>query len=381
MTAAQMSLQQAFGATNVIENHPVVDNPQVSVIIPSFNCLIYLPKAIKSVQEQQVSDLEILIIDDGSSDDTWQYLKLAKHCDGRIKPIKLAGVGVARARNQGLKLAQGQYIAFLDADDYWLAGKLSRQLDFHDQQPQATLSFCNYRHVKENNADAGDCFSYWPSFAKRLGKYQGDVYQLLNKQGIGTIFAENVIGTSGVMLNRKALGRDVYFDETLLSAEDWDFWLRAALRGPIGFTTSIDMAYFMRPGSETSRVKLRLKYMQVIMWRYVKPVLQRSPAALLQSVSRLLVGYAEYYRCDRNHPLKPCVCHFLAFLLSPSRRLFKAMLADLRYFLSKMFFYPCGFTSSTAMLRCWPSVTKNRKPHGGTVTRRSAEEEKTKSKE
>ncbi len=337
MNENQALMNKQFGTDSVLDLHPGGDSPMVSIIIPTYNCLEFLPTALKSIQQQQVDEIEILVIDDGSTDETWQYLELACSCDKRIRPLRLAGVGVAKARNQGLRMAKSPYIALLDADDYWLENKLAKQLTFHYRNPQATLSFCNYLFFNQNDDDLGDCFGYWPRFTNmidRLSSADNTDYVLMDSQGAGAIFAENMVGTSGVMFSQQALGQPLFFDETLKSAEDWDFWLKAALIGPVGFTASVDMAYLMRPGSESSRVHQRLEFMKVIMKRYYKPVIKRSPMAIPYSVSRLLTGYAEYYRTQRQIDwyllFHPVVCHTVAFLLSPSRRAFKALLADIK---------------------------------------------------
>ena len=343
MTDLELLIQKNFSNQMLIDNHHYVEKPEISIIIPTYNCLEYLPQAIKSIQKQHVESIEILILDDGSTDKTWHYLSLAAKCDLRIKPIRLTGSGVAKARNYGLKKATGQYIAFLDADDYWLPRKLLKQINFHKSQPSVTLSFCNYLHFNEKNEDLGNCFGYWPRFKKHLNESNSNGYSKLDLVGTATIFAENVIGTSGVMLNKKALNEELYFDEALESAEDWDFWLKASLLGPIGFTNSVDLAYLMRPGSETSNVQLRLNYMQKIMQRYSKEVLKINPLAFLQCLSRLFTGYAEYHRISthqRNSLLirlsksvKPCLYHLIAFALSPSWRLLKAALSDVKTFI------------------------------------------------
>lgn len=336
LNKAQRNLACRFGWNNRLQHHWAILNPQVSVIIPSYNCLEYLPRALRSVQMQNVKDIEVIVLDDGSKDNSWEYLQLAASCDRRIKPTKLSGVGVARARNVGLNLAKGTYIAFLDADDHWGPGKLQRQLAFHQSNPQATLSFSNYLHFTPTEQSLGDCFTYWPKFSRFYTKYQCNQingYKLLGRQGLGAIFAENVIGTSCVMINPRATGNMLYFDEQLRSAEDWDYWLRAALNGPIGCTDRVEMSYLMRPDSESSKTKLRLKFMAKIQCKYGLKVALTRPLALLTSLSRLLTGYAEYYRNKQTQGqfaplLKSTSCHFLACLLSPTTRLFRALVAD-----------------------------------------------------
>jgi glycosyltransferase involved in cell wall biosynthesis len=344
MIKRQQTIENMFGVSHVINHHDGITEPVVSIIIPTKDCLDFLPKAIKSIQSQSVDDIEIIIVDDGSTDKSWKYLSLATLCDKRIRAFKVINGGVAKARNFGLDKARGQYIAFLDADDYWLPHKLNKQLAFHQDHPEVTLSFCNYVHFNVDNKSIAYCFDYWPLFNKYINKhiYQSKQtgYQVIPKQGAAMIYAENVIGTSGVLVNKEALTSPIKFDEQLTSAEDWDLWLKIALCGPIGFTTSVDFAYLMRANSESSNIKLRLLQIQKIMKRYAKDIFNIKPLALIQCTARLFIGYAEYHRntsfsqqqstLKLNKVLLSCCCHSIAFLLSPSTRVLKATLSDVK---------------------------------------------------
>ncbi|NRA85274.1 MAG: glycosyltransferase [Gammaproteobacteria bacterium] len=340
MIKRQQAIQNIFGTGHLINHHDEISKPVVSIIIPTKNCLSFLPLAIKSIQNQSVEPIEIIIIDDDSTDDSWKYLTLAAACDKRIRPFKITNGGVAKARNYGLDKAQGQYIAFLDADDYWLPRKLNKQLAFHEKHSEVTLSFCNYVHIDERNKAIAVCFDYWPLFNRYINKYKKIGYQIISKQGAAMIYAENVVGTSGVLLNTKAISSQVKFDEELTSAEDWDLWLKIALTGPIGFTTSVDLVYLMRKDSESEKVKIRLLQIQTIMQRYAKDIFNIKPLALTRCAARLLVGYAEYYRNTSFSQQKPtlkfinilqsCCCHSIAFLFSPSVRVLKALLSDVK---------------------------------------------------
>lgn len=348
MNNNQQLIAQKFGSKAIIDCHGKEQQPLVSIIIPTYNCLEYLPRAIQSIQQQAIGDLEIIIIDDNSSDDTWAYLTIACLCDQRIVAIKGDGGCVSTARNKGINAAQGQLVAFLDADDYWTAGKLQRQVNFHLDNPKATMSFTNYRHVDEQDKDLGDCFGYWPRFAKLINRLNStsdseQSYHLLDKTGLGRIYAENVIGTSTVMLDRNNLEWPLLFDTELRSAEDWDYWLNCAKQGPIGFTAHIDMIYLMRKNSESSKVEIRLQYMYLIMRRHYKAVLNKNPLALFPSLSRLITGHAELQRPQAKQSsflkrkfqsIKAGTLHFMAFILSPSNRAFKAMLADIKHLLT-----------------------------------------------
>jgi len=341
MNNSQQALQNTFGTQYVIAAHKVVEHPIISIVIPTKNCLHYLPKAIKSIQIQNISDIEILILDDNSTDETWHYLTQAAKCDQRIKPIKIIGEGgVSKVRNRGLSKARSQYIAFLDADDQWLPRKLSSQLAFHQSNLQVSLSFCNYIHVNEQNQDLGTCFDYWPTFKKYTKKNSTIDYQIITQQGAAIIYAENVIGTSGVMINTHTIKTKVNFDEKLKNAEDWDCWLKIALNDPIGFTNSADFVYLMRSNSESSNMKLRLMQMQKIMRRHAMGVFKINPVALIRCSSRLLMGYAEYYKTlqistlsiagNITNACQVFLCHSLAFMLSPSIFTLKAVLSDIK---------------------------------------------------
>ena len=99
--------------------------PLVSIIIPTYNCARYLPEAVNSALGQTCNSLEVIIIDDGSADETQEVLK--PYSD-RILYLYQANKGVSAARNRGIAMAQGEFIAFLDADDVWLPEKLEKQL-------------------------------------------------------------------------------------------------------------------------------------------------------------------------------------------------------------------------------------------------------------
>jgi len=116
----------------------------VSIIMPAFNATLTLPHSLASVRQQNYPYWELLVIDDGSSDNTAAYTAEQARNDPRIKLIRqTSNQGVAAARNAGIAAAQGQYIAFLDADDLWLPNKLSRQITAM-QENSATVSMTAY---------------------------------------------------------------------------------------------------------------------------------------------------------------------------------------------------------------------------------------------
>jgi glycosyltransferase involved in cell wall biosynthesis len=125
-------------------------SPQVSVILPTYNRRQHLPAAIASITQQTYTDYELIIVDDGSTDDTVTWLQ-THHPQIRLIPLS-QNQGAAAARNAGVRQARGQYIAFLDSDDQWVPNYLKLQMQALTQHPQALLTYCDYiRKVPEND--------------------------------------------------------------------------------------------------------------------------------------------------------------------------------------------------------------------------------------
>lgn len=177
--------------------------PLVSVIIPTHNRSVLLERAVKSVRQQTYTRLEIIVVDDASTDDTAEVVKLIS--DSRIRYIRhVSNRGGSAARNTGIEIAQGKYIAFLDDDDEWVSEKIEIQLSALD------------------DADAVLCSATLNgrSFAKRRAK---EFVQLSDLRS-GTFAA----GGTGALLARAEVFKSLRFDETLLRCQDWDLFIRIA---------------------------------------------------------------------------------------------------------------------------------------------------------
>jgi len=320
----QFKCHRNFTKENEMNNET---KPSVSVIIPTYNCLEYLPLAIQSVLDQDVENIEIIVIDDGSTDGTFQWLKDLAKKDKRIIPLTLDRKGVSTARNFALCKAKSKLVAFLDADDIWLPGKLRKQLEFHEHNPDIVMSFTNYEHFSPDNNSLGTCFDYWPRFKKFCKNKTGFIR--LNKRGPGLIFSENVVGTSSVVASRNALQNAKGFDTSLNSASDWDLWLSLSLSGPIGFNNSIMMNYLVRPNSISSNALLRLSALNTIVDRYQHQIRQLDKASINYVKGRLSCAYAEYYQSQR-YQVKALKNHCSAFLFTPSIRLARAAATNLK---------------------------------------------------
>ena len=180
--------------------------PQVSVIIPTYNRAHILMRAVDSVLAQTFQQIEILVIDDGSTDNTPEMLNAY---GGRIRVLSQENGGVSLARNVGIQAASGQFIAFLDSDDAWMPDKLERQVAALTAQPQ--LPLCHTEEI-------------WIRNGVRVNPKKKH-----RKRG-GYIFPYClplcVISPSSSILRRELLDEVGLFDEHLPACEDYDLWLR-----------------------------------------------------------------------------------------------------------------------------------------------------------
>jgi glycosyltransferase involved in cell wall biosynthesis len=184
--------------------------PRVSVVIPTYNSAAMVEEAIESVLAQTYRDFEIVVIDDGSTDNTEHVVK---RFAGRIHYFKQKNEGVSAARNAGIKKSRGQYIAFLDSDDLWLPEKLAEEIPLLDADPQLGLVYCDWAVV------SGDALLQ-ASYLKGLGASSGYVFDDLIQSGF--------ILTSGVVVRRACLDNVGDFDKSLAIAQDYDLWLRVS---------------------------------------------------------------------------------------------------------------------------------------------------------
>jgi glycosyltransferase involved in cell wall biosynthesis len=213
----------------------------VSVLIPAFNAARYLPDAFESLRAQTLRTWELIVVEDGSNDGTDVLVR--DFAAEMSQPIRYANLGtnrgVAAARNRLLQLAEGDYLAFLDADDRWQPGHL------------ATLINCLARG---NHALAFTGIEIWDSL---LGRSVGDHIphsDLIAAPRRG-LFVRSFIQTSScVALPRSTMHRVGLFDETLRIGEDRDYWFRAlADGGTLGCTQSVTCRYNKHDGSSMTR--------------------------------------------------------------------------------------------------------------------------------
>jgi len=298
----------------------------VSVIIPSYNCLAYLPKAVDSIFEQGRSDVEIIIVNDNSSDETAQYLESLSQREACVKVITTSGLGASGARNTAIEQAEGGYIAFLDADDYWYQGKLSAQLALHEANPSVAMSFTNYDHVNEQYQYIVDCFGYWNQFT--------DVTTPSHyiQQPLAQVLAHNVVGTSTVMVKASVFETVGLFDVDMSYCEDWQLWLKICEHFEVSVLTKSYTGYLMRNDSITQTDSKRLQHLECIeqiISDYKQREVGLSKHTFALADAKLKEGYADYYRTQKKFMSALCYEGY-AFLLNPQIRRIKNGLGDIK---------------------------------------------------
>jgi glycosyltransferase involved in cell wall biosynthesis len=191
--------------------------PRVSVVIPTYNAAGFIGAAIASVAAQSFRDLEVIVVDDASSDDSVALARAALAATGlphQVVPLARNG-GPAVARNTGVAAARGTYVAFLDADDLWLPGKLAAQVRIMDADPRVTLCGCQATWVNSDGQAVEPLFRNLP---ERL------------PDGWKRLFWHCYVATPCAMVRREDLGI-APFDPRMRIGEDRELWIKLAHNG------------------------------------------------------------------------------------------------------------------------------------------------------
>lgn len=203
----------------------------ISVIIPTFNRAQRVVEAVQSVLDQTLPAMEIIVVDDGSCDET---LRAVQPLQEYVTYVHQQNSGVSSARNRGIRMARGSWIAFLDSDDLWLPDKLQAQSSYLAEHPQ--MRICQTQEVwirnglrinprKYHRKPSGHCFQY--------------------------LLERCLISPSAVMIHRSIIEEIGLFDEALPACEDYDLWLRIGCRHPIGL---VDETLVVKNGGHSDQL-------------------------------------------------------------------------------------------------------------------------------
>jgi glycosyltransferase involved in cell wall biosynthesis len=193
----------------------VVDSPVVSVIIPAYMAAPYIQETLQSVFAQTFEQFEVIIVNDGSPD-TAEFEAVVAPFRSRVIYLKQENRGVSAARNRGLSLARGEYVAFLDSDDIWEPDYLEVQLGFLERDAQAAVVYPNAR-----------IFGLGP----HVGKEYMDLCPSEGEVTFESLISQRCNVMVSVLVRRNALIKAGLFDETLRSSEDFDLWMRMVNSG------------------------------------------------------------------------------------------------------------------------------------------------------
>jgi glycosyltransferase involved in cell wall biosynthesis len=225
-------------------------HPEVSVVIPSYNRGAMLIEAVESVLAQSFTDIEIIVIDDGSTDPTEALIQ--PYLD-RITFRRQQNAGVAAARNHGIRLARGAFICFLDSDDQWRPNKLAVQLAVARSRPEYGLIASEIQAFDDRGLVEG--------------RGKASMYKIRNGRVLDDLLFSNWIQTSTVMVRRECLEKVGGFDEDVGQfGEDWLLWMRIAAEYPIYFVPEALVLYRMHEVSLTShRPELQYQSLMTIL--------------------------------------------------------------------------------------------------------------------
>ncbi len=232
-------------------------SPLVSVIIPTFNYAHYLLEAIQSVLVQTLTDYEIIVVDGGSTDST---RSVAAQFEDRVRYLYKPSPSPNNSRNEGIRAAQGRYVAFLDADDKWLPDKLTLQVPLFEANPSVGLV---YATVISFESTTGALINHFPVSRCRRGNVLHDLY------------LDQFVSSPTPLIRREVFDQVGLFAENRKYTDDWEMWLRIAARYEFDFVPQPLALYRLHPSasslktaSYTARIEEMLDFFEVAAEHY-----------------------------------------------------------------------------------------------------------------
>lgn len=245
-------------------------NPLISVIIPTYNRENTIEKSLQSVVNQTYKTIEIIVIDDGSIDNTENIVKNIQ--DERILYIKQENKGVSRARNTGILNSKGEYIAFQDSDDIWHTNKLEVQMK-NFRGSQCGLVYSSFNKIYRNK------ISVMPKMKR--GK-EGDIHFDLLKS--------NFIGCPTVIIKKEVIEKCGKFDENLHKYEDWEYFIRISKKYKVLFVEEVLVDSYYSPEGVN-------KFDKKISINYLNQIIKKNQNDYLENIYLFILAY--YFRVIR----------------------------------------------------------------------------------
>ncbi len=214
---------------------------KISVVIPAYNRAATIGRAIASVSEQTIAPHEIIVVDDGSDDATGEVVKSHEG----VLLLRQNRQGVSAARNNGVMMSEGDWIAFLDSDDAWVPEKLEKQIRLHETFPDLSISYTGERWIRNGQE---------VPVAAKFAKYEGDIFE--------RCLDDCIVAPSSVMVKKSFFDRFGGFDESFEVCEDYELWLRMAHETRFGL---IDEQLIVKYGGHADQLSRRYRAMD--RWR------------------------------------------------------------------------------------------------------------------
>lgn len=262
--------------------------PAISIVTPCYNAAAFVREGVESVLAQTFTDFELIVVNDGSSDDSLAILKTIN--DPRLVLIDQPNSGVMAARNHGIRIARGTYLAFLDADDGWREDFLEKMHSALAARPDAALAYCGWQNIGLPGARSNP---FVPPDYENEGKAEALLYACR-----WPIHA--------VLVKRALVVEVGAFDETIHTAEDYWLWLRIAPHNPIVRVPEV-MSYYLHHGNQRSTAKNSL-HKALDRWHIRRTFIKRYPEKVAHlgrrrlrelTLGRLLDwGYKAYWQGD-----------------------------------------------------------------------------------
>lgn len=231
---------------------PADNPPLVSVVVATYNMARYLPQAVESILAQSHQNVEVIVVDDGSKDETPEVAARLAAADPRVRIHRQDNGGQASAKNKGIELSRGEYIGFLDADDVWLPQKLALQLPLFRDRPQVGVVYSEYECMDGE----GQSLPKGPTNLRR-GKVSG------------ALLIENFVSFPTALVRRECIERCGVFDLTFGMGIDYDLWLRISAKYEFDFVREPTVRYRIWSGQMSKNYRKRYESAIRIMQRFL----------------------------------------------------------------------------------------------------------------
>ena len=261
--------------------------PRVSIVVPAYQSEARIGRTLARLREQTFADFEVIVVNDGSTDETSRVVRQAMADDSRIRLVEQSNGGIAAARNRAVESTRGDLVAFLDDDDLWHRQKLELQVARLDATPNASVVSCFSALI-----DVDGCLLGW----RFGGTPEGDVYREMLEWDM-------VSGGSVAVVARRALEDAGGFDTALPDRADWDLWIRLARRHAFTCVPRTLVGYTRRPGSVSQSYDRMIDHGQRVLAKACRDDPSISEADYQAFLARDLFGAACLCLADERHAM------------------------------------------------------------------------------